>query len=337
MNYPLAFLRMLRLPNLLMVFLTQYVPYWYVLRPAILQSGGIPLLTHWSFNLIAMATVMTTLAGYVLNDYYDRHIDAMNKPGRSVWGRILPPNFALFLYAILVTTAHWLAFQIDQTLKPHDHWPLWLFPGISFLLFLYAWAFKCTVILGNFLVSALCALVPMVMLLPEQRAVWLTSFVQPETIHQAVALVWLYAVFAFLSNFLREQIKDLEDFQGDAACGCYTLAVLRGPRFAKKPAAFTGLLLSFFVAMLLLFWHETQAPQWQLYAGAVLLLLPSLLSTLIIYWAKGKPDYTKASLLVKIIMFAGVFLLLRCWPQDIVGAAKGYFTQTPTTVHIITQ
>lgn len=318
---------MLRLPNLLIVYLTQWVPYWFVLRPALLRAGGIPLLTERSFNLIAAATVLTTLAGYILNDYYDRQIDAMNKPHRAVWGRVLTPSFALVLYGLVVGVAHWLAFLIDQELRPRDHWPMWLFPGISFLLFLYAWVFKCTAVLGNLLVSVLCALVPLVMLLPEQRAIWLTSFVAPDLVHQAVALVWLYALFAFLSNFLREQIKDLEDFQGDAACGCNTLAVLKGPRFAKKPAGMTALLLTLFIGVLLVFWHQTGAPDWQVLAGTLLLFLPALFTTLILYRADGKPDYTRASVLVKIIMFAGVFLLLRTWPDDIVGAAQLYFSQ----------
>ncbi len=316
---------MLRLPNLLIVFLTQYVPYWFALRPALLEAGGIPLLTERTFYLIAAATVLTTLAGYILNDYYDRQIDAMNKPHRAVWGRVLTPSFALIFYSIVVGAAHWLAFLIDQELRPRDHWPMWVFPSISFLLFLYAWVFKCTAVLGNLLVSFLCALVPVVMLLPEQRAIWLTSFVQPELVHHAVALVWLYALFAFITNMLREQIKDLEDFQGDAACGCNTLAVLKGPSFAKKPAGMTGLLLSLFIGVLLIFWHQTGAPDWQVVAGTTLLLLPALVTTLILYRAQGKPDFTRASFLVKIVMFAGVFLLLRTWPDDIVGAAQAFF------------
>lgn len=324
-NYPLAFIRMLRLPNLLIVFLTQYLPYWYALRPALLHAGGIPVLSERTFYLIAVATVLTTLAGYILNDYYDRNIDAMNKPHRAVWGRLLSPAFALVLYALVVGAAHWLAFLIDRELKPRDHWPMWVFPGISFLLFLYAWVFKCTAVLGNFLVSVLCALVPVVMLLPEQRTIWLTSFVQPDMVHQAVALVWLYALFAFLSNILREQIKDLEDFQGDAACGCNTLVVLKGPRFAKKPAGMSGLLLSIFIGILLIFWQQTGAPRWQVGAGAALLFMPALVATFILYRAKEKRDFSRASILVKVVMFAGIFLLLRCWPTDILGAAQQYF------------
>ena len=313
---------MLRIPNLIMVFLIQWFPYWFVLRPALLKAGGIPLLTEHSFLLISGATILTTLAGYILNDYYDRFNDAMNRPRLAVWGRILTPSLALIFYLVVVIGVHWMAFELERQLRPQDHWPLWIFPGISFILFLYAWVFKCTAVLGNLLVSLFCALAPLVMLMPEQRAIWLTSFVAPDTIHQAVGLVWLYALFAFLSNFLREQIKDLQDFPGDAACGCNTLAVLKGPRFAKKPAALTGLALSAFIGILLLFWQETKAPEWQIMAGVLFLLIPSLIITILLYLAKAKPDFNKADMLLKMVMLLGIPLLARNWPEDVVVAAK---------------
>jgi 4-hydroxybenzoate polyprenyltransferase len=307
----LAFIRLLRLPNLGIVFLTQFLPYWLALRPAILKAGGIPVLTEQMFGLIAAATVLTTLAGYILNDYYDQNIDSINKPNRVVWGRYLPRSMALILYAGIVTAAHFLAFVIDYQLQPANHWPLWVFPGVSFLLFLYAWQLKCTAVMGNLLVSLLCGIVPVIMILPEERPIWLASFQQPEEMQRALGLIWLYALFAFITNLLREQIKDLEDFTGDSACGCMTLAVLKGPRFAKKPAGFTALTVSALICFLLFFWQQTGAPDWQLAAGVLLLLLPALFTTFAVYWAKEKRDFTRASALVKIIMFTGLFLLLR--------------------------
>ncbi len=316
MNFPLAFIRLFRLPNLLMVYLTMYIPYWFVLRPAILKAGGMPVLTERVFYLIAGATLLTTLAGYILNDWYDRDLDMINKPKRVVWGQYFPANLGLLFYAVVVTMAHGLAFLIDQALHPQNHWPLWVYPGVSFLLFLYAWQMKCTAIIGNLLVSFLCAVVPIIVLLPEERSLWITSFVAPELVQQAVALVWLYAVFAFVLNLFREQIKDLEDFPGDSACGCATLAVLKGPRFARKPAAFTGLAACGLLGVLLVFWQETAAPQWQVITGGLLLLLPTLAATVVLFKARGKYDFKVASILVKLVMFAGIFLLLRSWPED---------------------
>lgn len=316
MNFLRAFIRLFRIPNLLMVYLTMYIPYWFALRPAILKAGGIPLLSEHVFYLIAAATVLTTFAGYILNDWYDREMDLINKPQRVVWGRYLPANLGLLLYAVVVTAAHGLAFLIDQELRPGNHWPLWVYPGVSFLLFLYAWQMKCSAVIGNLLVSFLCAIVPIIVLLPEERSLWLTSFIKPDLVQHAVGLVWLYAVFAFVFNFLREQIKDLEDFPGDSACGCSTLPVLKGITFARKPAAFTGFLASGLVVVLLMFWQGTNAPQYQLMAGVAFLLLPCITATIILFRAKSIGDFKMASLMVKLIMFAGIFLLLRSWPDN---------------------
>ncbi len=331
MNFLLAFIRLFRLPNLLMVYLTLYVPYWFVLRPAILRAGGMPVLTERVFYLIAAATLLTTLAGYVLNDWYDREMDAINKPGKLVWGKYLPANLGLLFYAVVVTAAHWLAFQIDRELRPRNHWPLWVYPGVSFFLFLYAWQMKCTAVMGNLLVSFLCGIVPIIVLLPEDRSLWLTSFVAPDLIQQATSLVWLYALFAFVFNFLREQIKDLEDFQGDSACGCATLPVIKGPRFARKPAAFTSLIACGLITILLMFWRGTDAPEWQVWTGAVMLWLPTAITTVLLLRAKKVRDFRIASLLVKLAMFAGILLLLRSWPEDpaeIIEQARAFAEKT---------
>lgn len=306
---------MLRLPNLLIVLMTQAIPYWYVLRPALLRTGAIPALDERRFGIIALATMLTTLAGYVINDYCDRHIDAINKPYRVIYGRWLPPGAALWLYAGLVAGVHVMAFWIDQAVPTINRWPLWVFPSISFLLFLYAWQLKCTAILGNLLVSVLCACVPILVIFAEERPIWLASFRAPQEIQQAVGLVWLYSFFAFVTNLLREQVKDLEDFPGDSACGCATLAVVKGPRFAKKPAGFTGLAVCALICILLYFWVETAAPDWQIAAGVFLLLIPAIAATFMIGRAQSKKDFGRASLLIKLVMVAGLILLLRFDPS----------------------
>ena len=323
MNQLLALPRLLRLPNLLIVFLSQWLPYWFVLRPAILRARSIPLLTADTFGLIALATVLCTLAGYVINDYFDREIDAINRPERVVVGRHIPSGIVLFIYLSLTVLVHFLALRIylSQPL-PRSIWPLLVFPIVSFFLFLYAWQMKCTPIMGNVLVSLMCAAVPAITLFAEDRAIWIASFQDPEGIYQATSLVWLYATFAFATNMLREQVKDLEDFQGDAACGCNTLAVLKGPRFAKKPAGFIGLIVSVLIGLLLFFWSQTSAPQWQIGAGTIFLLIPALLATGLIFTASAKRHFTWASRFIKIIMLAGLFLLLRSWPDDPIAALQ---------------
>jgi 4-hydroxybenzoate polyprenyltransferase len=310
MKWLTTILRLTRLPNLVIVLLSQTIPYWLVLRPALLKAGTVPSLDEQLFGFIAAATILTTFAGYVINDYCDRHIDAINKPNSVVYGKHIPAGVALVFYGGLLLVVHWLAFIIDKQVPTINRWPLWLFPAVSFALLLYAWQLKCTPVLGNLLVSILCGLVPVMLIFAEERPIWLASFRMPETTQKALGTVWLYGLFAFITNLLREQVKDLEDIKGDAACGCNTLAVTKGARFAKKPAGFTALTLTTLIVFLLYFWYQVEAPVWKLATGVLLLFAPAVFSTIHLYRAQSKNDFSKASLWVKLIMVAGLFLLI---------------------------
>jgi 4-hydroxybenzoate polyprenyltransferase len=307
-----AILHMLRLPNLLIVGLTLFVPYWLVLRPVIAKAGGIAVLSEHTFTLLLIATMLTTLAGYVINDYFDRDIDAINRPKWVVVGRLIPSGGALIFYWVLqigITIVAWFLYR--DLRGPHGNWVLWLFPAVSFLLFLYAWQIKCTPIMGNMLVALLCGIVPLLVLVPEDRPLWLASFRDPDAVQQAIGTIWIYALFGFITNLFREQIKDLEDLPGDSACGCSTLAVVRGTRYAQKNAGVTGLSMCILLIFLLIYWRQTGVADLKVMAGVVLLLFPAVLSTFWVAGAKETKHFTWASVAVKAVMLSGLFLLLK--------------------------
>ena len=305
------FPRIMRLPNLVLVFLSQWVPYWLVLRPALLEAGAVPVLNADRFGWIAAGTMVTALAGYIINDYYDAATDAVNKPKRAYVGSVMAPGVVLFVYAILVVVVFGMAVVIDRILPlPHNHWPLWVFPAVSFVLFIYAWHLKCTPLIGNILVAFLCGIVPLILLLPEERPLWLAAFQMPERIAEAYTQVWTYALFGFATNLFREQIKDLEDAPGDAACKCHTLPALRGVRFAKIPTAFTGVLLLVLIGLLLHFWQSREASAYQWWAGLLLLFVPTAVATVLVAWGANQRYFAWASAMVKLLMLAGLFLLL---------------------------
>jgi 4-hydroxybenzoate polyprenyltransferase len=323
MNYLLAIPRLLRLPNLVIVLLTQWIPYWLILRPAILKAGGVPVLTERTFGLLSANTVIVTMAGYVINDYFDRETDVLNRPDRAVVGSLVSTSVALLMYWFLLALSTFLSLQLFLELPgPRAYWPLWVFPAVSAGLFLYAWGLKCTPVVGNLFVAFLCGIVPVILLVPEDRPLWLASFQEPERVHQATGLVWLYALFAFFTNLLREQVKDLEDFTGDAACQCNTLAVVRGPRVARVHAGMTGLAATVLVLLLLYFWAETGAPYWQFGAGVAFLLLPTSVGSLVLFRANARKHFTIVSQLVKFVMIAGILLLARTWPADALDSLK---------------
>lgn len=301
-----AWMRLVRLPNLLILTLALALPYWAVLRPVIEQSGKEPVLNVFRFAVLSLAVVLTAAAGYALNDYCDRAIDALNRPGRVVVGRWLSPERVRRFHRMLWPLALLLGLLLG----------LWLgnglvaavFAGATLLLFLYARWLKCTPLVGNVAVSLLCGVVPLLPLMAER------PYVEALTTSDAgrMALLWpgLYGLFAFLSNFWREQVKDLEDVAGDAAGHCRTLPVWLGVPAAQRLATGTGLLLSALIGGLLGWRAEAGIPAFALVLGVVLLGLPSVFLVGLFYRAAERRHFSQVSLGIKILMLAGLLGLL---------------------------
>ncbi len=313
----LPVLRMLRLPNLVIVAISQAVPYWLLLRPELIRAGGVPGLTFPQYCWLSLATVLTTLGGYLINDYFDREIDLINRPEKAVIGKYWSVGTLLGFYFFVQLLISISALQLYISMpKQHGFWALWLFPAVSLLLFLYAWQLKCTSFYGNLLVAVLCGITPVMLLLPESRTIWLASFHAPKQIQQVIGLVWFYGLFSFMTNLFREQIKDLEDIQGDAACGCHTLPVRKGVRYAQKLAGTTGLILLLLLIALMFYWKERHSHPQSIVIGSFFLVLPTLLSVLFVFRAKTKTHFSWASTTLKWTMLSGIFLLLPYWPAS---------------------
>jgi geranylgeranylglycerol-phosphate geranylgeranyltransferase len=151
-------------------------------------------------------------AAMVINDYYDRKIDAINEPQRPIPSGLIKPNEALVFVGVLSAVG-------------------FVFAGlVSLLCFVVAAASlaitatyltvgKRSGLPGNFLVS-ICVAIPFIY--------------GSITAIQTVGLnVLLFASMAFLSNTGREITKGIVDVKGDSAEGVKTLAV----RFGEKTAA----------------------------------------------------------------------------------------------------
>lgn len=305
-----ALLGMLRLPNLVIVFLSQWMPYYMVLRPAILRGGCVPALDGRMFGLLCANTVLATLAGYLINDIFDAPIDAQNKPNRLVVGRFLSRSAVLLGYVGLLLVVLMLAVYLDLRVFPRQKFAMTgLFAGVSGLLFLYSARLKCTPGLGNVVVAGLCAIVPLVVWYPELRPLQLLGFQDAALLQRTMMTFWNFVVFAFVATLFREMVKDIEDHSGDAACGCHTLPVLRGPRIAKRWAMFVGVLLTTNLVLLIFYWLQNTAPIWKIAAAVLCLLLPAVFASVKTAIGQTKTDFSQASFAIKLLMLAGILLL----------------------------
>jgi 4-hydroxybenzoate polyprenyltransferase len=239
------------------------------------------------FGLLVLAALLVAAAGYIINDYYDVKIDAINRPDRLVVGRVLRRRHAML--------AHLLLSGVGVVLAAALSWRLGgVTLGAALLLWGYSARFKRIALVGNVSIAALTAalvLLPELQLLTGQRA------------------VWLYALAAFLLTVVREIVKDIEDMRGDAQHDCRTLPLVWGVARSKWVAGFflacLGLLVAAAIAELLTLRRWTLAA-WLL----AFVALPMAWLGRLMWLADRQRHFRQLSAWCKGIMLAGVLSML---------------------------
>lgn len=170
----------------------------------------------WMNILFGFLTGFTfCAAAMVINDYYDRKIDAINEPQRPIPSGTVKPNEALVFVGILSAVGFVFAGMVS---------PLCFVVAAASLAITstYLTVGKRSGLPGNFLVSA-CVAIPFI-------------YGSITSMGNVGLNVVLFASMAFLSNTGREITKGIVDVKGDSAEGVKTLAV----RFGEKNAAVTA-------------------------------------------------------------------------------------------------
>ncbi len=294
----------MRLPNLVIVGITQYILLYCLLFPFLEKENISPALDHFHFFLFVLDTIIITLSGNIINDIEDYEIDLINRSESVFVSKFISVKNAWKLYWLVVTSgfllALYLAFYVDKL-------PLVLiYPGAVSMLYFYSRSFKKLPAIGNLVVSVFCSGVAAIILFAEKDAFQLLNSDNKKNVLIAFGA---YALFAFLTTFYREIIKDLEDKEGDAARGCKTLPIVLGEKNTKLIAFFVGLVLVAFMFYISLgFYIYSLHPLLWVY-NIIFIILPMVYLLVLNIKAKEKKDYHKISSLMKLLMLAGLVFL----------------------------
>jgi 4-hydroxybenzoate polyprenyltransferase len=182
----------------------------------------------------------------------------------------------------------------------------------ALLLWFYSTDFKKKLLLGNLLVallSATVAFMPFVYemaLMQKHDSGFMLEY--QRMILSAMKITLLFCVFAFITSLAREIIKDIEDYEGDKATGGLTMPVIWGIRTSKFNAFFllliTSLLLMFVVYNTIKVDRVFMSLN-NLYI-LLLLILPLLFLAVYVLKAKKTREFSRASLVLKIVMLMGL-------------------------------
>ncbi|HRO71670.1 MAG TPA: UbiA family prenyltransferase, partial [Chitinophagaceae bacterium] len=148
-----AFLKMIRLPNLVFIALTQVLFQVCIFYP--LYAENIPADDTRNFILLLAASVLIAGAGYIINDYFDINIDEVNKPEKMVVDKVINRRWAIAWHLILSTVGVVLTVL---ALPVREKWYLVLANIFCiFLLWFYSTTFKRKLLIGNIAISLLTA------------------------------------------------------------------------------------------------------------------------------------------------------------------------------------
>ena len=263
-NSFLAFLKLIRFENLLIIAATQYLFRYFVfnglfsvpdkamaeffnLRSSVPSFTFANQLSHFNFFLLVLSTTMIAAAGYIINDYFDVKTDRINRPDKIVIDRGVKRRVAMAAHTVINILGIFIGIYVGWRCGNYQLGMVHILT--AGLLWFYSTNFKKMFFVGNLLVAFLAGLVPIVIAIFEthllnynSRNAYVLDPVYKEFINSLEAInfnVPIYfaaglGLFAFLLNLMRELVKDMEDFVGDMETGGETVPIKLGYKQAKN-------------------------------------------------------------------------------------------------------
>ncbi len=296
-----------------------YLMRWSVLIPISNYLGLQEQMPEWTFAFLVLSTVFITAAGNVINDYHDAKADRINNPNRVVVDKWVSRRQAMVAHFILNSIG--ILLGIFVSIYHGIYWLGLIFIGVPVLLWMYSADLKHRLIIGNFAISILTATVPLLVLIFEYPL--MKSYYSHATpgffyiFKPVIAWICCFALFAFLSNLIREIVKDVQDMAGDREAGSKTIALCWGIGTAK----WISLIVSVIMLGLLCVLFFVFLNDWiSLIFFGLFLVIPIIILIYQLYRVTQETDMKRISYLLKLIMFFGLLY-----------APVAYFIITNTT------
>ncbi|VBB43399.1 UbiA prenyltransferase [uncultured Paludibacter sp.] len=301
-----AYFNIVRWKNLLFVALIQWLMQHTVVFP-ILQTFGFETREDSILGYVLMAaTVFIAAGGYVINDYFDVKIDRINKLEKVIVTEKISKENAMHFYQILTGLGVVSGLALAFITKSFSL--AFIFILVPGLLWFYSASYKRQFIWGNLVVSFLAALTVFIVgileisILRKEYGALLYQTHIPKVIYG-----WTggFAFFAFISTWIREIIKDIEDENGDREMECRTMPIKWG---IQKTKYFLYGLIVFSILALFHFQYHYIHFEGTLTLRYIIfgLALPFAALIYLIFRAKTPDDFKQTATLSKFIMLIGI-------------------------------
>ncbi len=278
-----------------------------VFRYGFLELQNIPLaLAGWQYILLVLATVCIAAGGYIINNIFDVGTDSENKPDNVIVGKFISETKAYNLYIGFTVIGVAMGFYLANVIEKPSFASVFII--IAATLYFYATSLKQSLLIGNFIVALLLSFSVIIIGIFDLYPV---TFVENRAVMGLLFGILLdYALFAFIINFIREIVKDLQDVNGDYNQGMNTLPIV----FGVKRTAKLVFVLSFIPIICIVYYINSNLfASGLVYAtmyGLVLILAPLLYFSTKIWSAGTTHHFHHLSTVLKWILFFGILSIV---------------------------
>ena len=258
----------------------------------------------------------------IINDYFDIKADRVNRPERIIIARHIKPRVAILSHWIMNLIAFSMAIYLSY--KNNSFWYLFIHLFSINLLWFYSIQFKRSLYIGNIAVAILTGLVPVLVGIyynqqldfdaivsgisnGEKVTIFPFEIAHPEQF--SLILGFVFGGFAFLLNWAREIVKDMEDTAGDKKLGARTIPLVFGYRRAKNWAAVL-LFLSVAGTLALVVLNKGILDEWFSFLPLLPAAMSSIITIIMLFNSNDKLSYRKTHKSIKVIMIFGMLLPL---------------------------
>ncbi|MEB3074079.1 geranylgeranylglycerol-phosphate geranylgeranyltransferase [Capnocytophaga gingivalis] len=266
--------------NILMLCVAQYLAAIFILSRTSVKE----VLLDGRLFAIVLSGALAVAGGYIINAFYDKEKDMINKPTRAMIERLVGQNTKLTLYFVLnflsIFVASYVSFKAVV-----------FFSVYIFMMWFYSHRLKKIVLVGN-IISGILSIIP-----------FFAIFVY---YHNFQKVIFVHAAFLYYLLLAKDFVKDLENIKGDFALGYHTIATDYGERSSKQ-------LISLLVGLTLICVYfltsfpDTGAMKYYFILAAIVLLA---VFTPILWRSKTEVHYAFLRNLLKVIIVVGVFCIV---------------------------
>lgn len=261
-------------------------------------------LKDWQFILLVLSTVLIAAAGYVINNIFDQETDNFNKPKNVIVDKSISETNAYYSYVVLNVTGVAIGFYLSNVIGKPGFASLFIL--IAAALYFYASSLKQMLLIGNITVALLLSF--SVLIIGVFNLYPIVNIENQSVLANLFSILIDYSVFAFMINFIREIVKDIEDISGDYNQGMNTLPIFIG----KQKTAKIVFVLSFIPLFSILYYIKTYLfPLVYVCLYMLVFVVAPLLFFMVKIWtAESQKQFHNLSTLLKWILFFGILSIL---------------------------